>query len=103
MVLNCCRVDNFEQEIRISDVSSLFPLNFDIVYECSLRLQVILGATLLFLQLAVMASLTSTLKTRNWEEAIGLHSADFVSRQESKQSTVDLVVICPQSSQDHET
>ena len=37
LVLNCCRVDNFEQEIRISDVSSLFPLNFDIVYECSLK------------------------------------------------------------------
>ena len=60
-------------------------------------LQVLLGSVLLFSQVAVVAVLVSTLKTRNWEEAIGLHSGDLVSRQESKQSTVDLgVVIRPQ-------
>jgi hypothetical protein len=66
--------------------------------EANVMLQVVLGSVLLFSQGGVVAALASTLKARNWEEAIGLHSANFVIRQESKLSTVDDVFIFPQDS-----
>ena len=69
-----------------------------VAVEANVMLQVVLGSVLLFSQGGIVAALASTLKTRNWEETIGLHSANYVIRQESKLSTVDDVVIFPQDS-----
>ena len=69
-----------------------------VAVEANVMLQVVLGSVLLFSQGGVVDALASTLKTRNWEETIGLHSANYVIRQESKLSTVDDVVIFPQDS-----
>ena len=66
-------------------------------------LQVVLGSALLFSQGGVAAAVASALQTRNWEEAIGLHSVDFIMRQESKLSTVDFVEVYPEDIDNEES
>ena len=96
-LIMACLVSSVIVSLHLA-IAWLTSLICTVAVEANIMLQVLMGSTFLFSQVAVVAALVSTLKTRNWEEAIGLHSADIVSRQESKQSTVDLVVICPQSS-----